>query len=262
MAILSRLLAVAAAGIVLSGCKMTLTNRVDVQGDGGAVVHVVATVDDQLYGLAQSQGGGADNPFLGSTSTTNEGWTVTRSVTGTGDHAIDVSKHVASVEDVAAAFSSVYDTASKTSSRGGMPNLSPTRWNFTIHRNPGLFTDTIVVHADVPSLIPPTAPSSSDPWGSAGESFGRAMLLSMLTVNTELKLPGTIKSTNGEQTPDGYIRFTHPLMQPSSIDIVDEVPDVPHIAFAILLAIAGAITAVILLVRGRSARAAPPLAAG
>jgi hypothetical protein len=248
-----------AVAVTLSGCRMSLTNRVDVRSDGGAVVHVIAAVDDQLYSLAQSQGGA--NSLFSESGTTESGWTVTRTLLANGDHAIDMSKAVSSVEDVPAAFDSMYKTAASSSSQANMPSISPESWNFTVDRSLGLFTDTIHIHADVPKIIGDSTSSTSDnPWAAAGENLGRAMLVSMLTVNTEVKLPGTVTSTNGERMPDGTIRFTHPLMGTSTIDIVDEVPDTGHIGFAIVLVIVGAGAGGVALVR-RSAAARRPIAA-
>ena len=113
-----------AAAATLSGCRMSLTNRVDVASDGSAVVHVIAAVDDQLYSLAQSQG----NSLFSESGTTQSGWTVTRTLLANGDHAIDMSKAVASVEDVPAAFDSMYKTAASSSSQANMPSMSPAAW--------------------------------------------------------------------------------------------------------------------------------------
>jgi hypothetical protein len=71
---------------------MTLTNRVDVQGDGRAIVHVTMAADDQLYSLAQAQGG--DNGLLSGESGTKDGWTFARSVTAAGDHVVEASTRI------------------------------------------------------------------------------------------------------------------------------------------------------------------------
>ncbi|HTJ28536.1 MAG TPA: hypothetical protein VMA36_20430 [Candidatus Limnocylindria bacterium] len=230
--------ALAAAVLVLAGCKATLTNRVEAQSDGSATVHVIMTADDQLYSLAQSQGG--SDLFSGKDSQTAGGWTVQRKVNANGDHVVDASTHVSTLQDVPKAFEEYYSQAasSASSQANTLSGISPKQWHFKVDRTAGLFTDTIHVHADVPKLMSDQPQSnSSDPWAAAGASMGREMLTSMLTVNTEIKLPGSIKSTNGEQMSDGALQFNHPLTSTSSIDIVDEVPDVPHIILTVVLGI-------------------------
>jgi hypothetical protein len=226
--------AFASAALVLAGCKITFTHRIDVQPDESANIHVIVTMDDQFYQLSQAQTG-KDAVFLGGIEGA-KGWTVRRTVTNAGDHVADASTHVATVADIASAFSTYYASAAPSGSSPSsihVTGFSPSTWNFHVDRTQGIFTDTIHVHADAPALIPDTPGDSANP----AASLGASVISSMVTVNTEIKLPGSIKTTNGEKMQDGSIRFQHSLSSPTTIDVVGEVPDYTHIVISALLAV-------------------------
>ena len=246
----SRVLSVvafASAALVLAGCKITFTHRIDVQPDDSANIHVIVTMDDQFYQLSQAQTG-KDAVFLGGIEAA-KGWTVKRTVTNAGDHVADASTHVATVADIASAFSTYYASAapSGSSSSGIHVNVfSPSTWNLHVDKTHGIFTDTIHVHADAPALVPNTPGDRTNP--AAG--LGASVISSMVTENTEIKLPGSIKATNGEEMQDGTIRFQHSLSSPTTIDVVGEVPDYAHIVLSALLAV----VLLVILVTQRRAR--------
>lgn len=243
----------------LSGCKMTLTNRIDVNGDGSAVVHVTTAVDDQLYALAKSQQNGAD-PFAKAVS--RPGWETSRRIAENGDHIIEATKRVGSLSDIQPALASFYSGAPTSSAPSkSVPGISPSSWKFRIDEKPGLFRRIVHVHVDVPKLLPDTKPARNDSSQQLGEAMARSMIGSFLTVNTELKLPGKILSSNGEQFADGRIRFTHSLTAPSSIDVIAELTDYGHIALAAI----GALILVLLLgvvaIRRRTSRSSGTITA-
>ena len=218
---------------VLSGCRMTLTNEIDVNADGSAVLHVITTADDQLYSLAKSQANGAD-PFA-KPPTSTPGWETTRRVMENGDHVVDATRRVGSISEIGPALAAFYAGASTSSgSAKSVPGISPESWKFTVEQRPGLFTRTVHFHVDVPKLLPSTKPSGSDSSAQLGEAMARSMLGTILAVHTELRLPGKIISNNGEQLADGRIRFTHSFDSPSSIDVVAEITDYGQITTTVV----------------------------
>lgn len=69
----------------------------------------------------------------------------------------------------------------------------------------------------------------------------------------ELKLPGKIVSSNGEELADGRVRFTHALDAPTKIDVVAEVTDYGHIVLTVVPVLGVSVLA------GMSRYAAAPL---
>jgi hypothetical protein len=256
MAAIARSAALIAMLFVLAACKMTLTNRIDVNGDGSALVHVVTTVDDQMYTLAQSQSKGTD-PFAQTAPT--PGWQTTRRVLDNGDHVIEWTKRASSLSDVEPVLASFYADATRSSGPAkSVPGMSPASWKFETDQKPGLFTRTVHIHASVPKLLPDTKPSRhGDSSQQFGEELARSMMASILTVNTEIELPGKITSSNGEQLADGRVRFTHSLTAPSSIDLTAEVTDSAHVVMAIVAVVLVLAVAGVLIVRRRGGPAVP-----
>lgn len=237
--------------MALAGCKMTLTNRVDVNGDGSALVHVISTVDDQMYNLAKSQSKGAD-PFARAASPA--GWETTRRVADNGDHMIEWTKRAGSLAEIQPVLESFYaDSKMPAAQTKSVPGMSPTSWTFKVDQQPGLFTRTIHFRVDVPRLLPASKPSSGASSQQLGDEMARTMMATVLTVNTELKLPGKIVSSNGEQLADGRIRFTHAIDAPSKIDVVAEVSDYGHIAFAVVVVLGIVVLVAVVALRRRGA---------
>jgi hypothetical protein len=190
--------ALIALALALCGCKMTLTNRIDVNGDGSAVVHVIMAADDQLYSLAQSQGNGTD-PFAKPASA--PGWETSRRIGDNGDHVIEATKRAGSLSEIGPTLASFYAGASTSSSSAkSVPGISPASWKFKIDEKPGWSTRLIHVHVDVPKLLPDAKPTGSDSSAQLGESMARTMLATVLTVNTELKLPGRFSPTTASSS--------------------------------------------------------------
>lgn len=218
--------------IIISGCKVALINRFELQNDGSVVVHAIERIDDQMYAMGSSQG----YPDWGKPV---DGWDIKKYVAEDGDHVIDASQHVHSVQDASAAIAGYYknETSSTSSSASTAVSSLESGWHFDFQEHGGLFTKTYHVHADIPRLIPEntTSSASSDTPEKLGEQMAAGMLASIMTLSTEIKVPGKILSTNGEYLPDGSIRFTHPLTASSQIDLLDETPDSMHIGIAILL---------------------------
>jgi|GEM_PF-6399249 len=232
-----RFAGVVALSALLAGCRMTLTNRVDVNDDGSALVHVVVALDDQLYILSQAQGNGKD-PLAQTAST--PGWEMTRRIAANGDHVIEWTKRANTLDDVKPVLASFYSAVKKSSAQTkAAAGVSPASWRFRADQSPGLFTRTIHLQIDVPSLVPTKNPTPA-----------AVMMGSFIALNTEVKLPGKIVSSNGEQLADGTIRFTQSLTSPSKIDVVAEVTDYGHIVLAIVAAL-GIIVIVVIGVRRR-----------
>lgn len=224
---------------ILSGCKAVLTNRIEVQNDASVIMHVMTRVDDQMYSFGTSQA----SVDWGKAEDSADGWSIKRYVTADGDHVIDASKHVASIQDAGAAIAEYYQndlsnllpsTPSTTLMR------DPSDWHFAVEERRGFFTKIYHVQADIPRLMPANIGSPSFPGmpygapGMFGDQMAARMFTSVVRLSTEIKVPGKILSTNGEWLSDGSIRFMHPLTANSHIDLVNEVPDVMLIAIAAL----------------------------
>ena len=216
----ARLATLAALAVLLAGCRMTLTNRIDVNDDGSALVHVVIALDDQLYAYSLTSNG--KEPLAQAAST--PGWAMTRRIAPNGDHVIEWTKRAGTLDDIKPVLTSFYDAAKKSSAAKTPSGIVPASWTIRADQRPGLFTKTVHLQIGVPSMLPAknTTPAA-------------ALMASMFIFNTELKLPGKIVSTNGEQLADGTIRFTQSLAAPSKIDVVAEVTDYGHIVLAVVI---------------------------
>lgn len=236
--VFTRIVGLAALVLLLAGCRMTLTNRIDVNADGSALVHVVVALDDQLYGLMLTQANGKD-PFTQPSST--PGWTVARRIAANGDHVIEWTKRANTLDDIKPVLASFYDAAKKSSATKAPSGFVPASWTIRAGQRPGLFTRTFHLQIDVPSMMP-----------AKNQTPAAALMASMFVFNTELKLPGKIVSTNGEQLADGTVRFTQSLVAPSKIDVVAEVTDYGHIVVAVVIACALAVLVAVVVRRGRT----------
>jgi hypothetical protein len=236
--------------VLLAGCRMALTNRIDVNDDGSALVHVVVALDDQLYALANANG---KDPLAQTAST--PGWETTRRIAANGDHVIEWTKRASTLDDVKPVLESFYAAAKKSypaakrspAQTNGVSGMSPGSWTIRADERPGLFTRRIHLQIDVPGLTPT----------SKNQALAASMMTSFLSVNTELKLPGKIVSSNGEQLADGTIRFTPSLTSPSKIDAVADVTDYGHIALAIVAAFGIIVIVALGVLRRSRVRAAP-----
>ena len=234
--------------VLLAGCRVTLTNRVDVNDDNSALVHVVVAVDDQLYALTRLQSNGKDL-FVQTAST--PGWEMTRRIAANGDHVIEWTKRANTLDDVKPVLESFYAAAKKSYAAGGkspgqakgVPSVSPGSWTLRADERPGLFTRRIHLQISVPALVP----------ASTNQAAAASMMAAFFSVNTELKLPGKIVSTNGEQLADGTIRFSPSPASPTKLDAIAEVTDYGHIVLAIVAGL-GILVIVAVGVRRRRSR--------
>jgi hypothetical protein len=243
--------------IPVSGCKVALTNRFEMRDNGSVAVHVVQRLDDQLYALGASRG-------YADWGKPKDGWAIKKYATEDGDHVVDASRQAASLDEAVKVVINYYasEAPNNASLASGLPSsFDPSRLHFDVQSRDGLFTKTYSIRADVPQLIPddkelavPGVSPLSSPFGA---QMLRSMIAGILSLHTEIKLPGTIVSTNGERLADGSIRFTHSLTSPSHIDLVDEAPDFLRIGMGIFIGLAFSALAVFRFVGRREAT--PPL---
>jgi hypothetical protein len=76
------------------------------------------------------------------------------------------------------------------------------------------------------------------------------MAASMISLHLELRTPGTVVNTNGDKTPDGFVRWNVGLTTPTPISYVVQAPNLGHILIAVLTAIILGI-GIILVIRRR-----------
>lgn len=242
------LIAVSAA--MLAGCHADVTYKFDVHSNNTVTVTAREVIDDQLYGMALSQDTSGD-PF-GANAAQKAGWTVSRTVDEDGNHVMMMTRTM-----------SLSDLAAKGTD--GMPKAAGKTLPFnpsSIVSKAGLFTDTESLNTTIPALMPkaPTSQASSDSWGSAGAAMAAAMMSSIIGLHMELRTPGKVVATNGETTPDGFVRWNINLQGPTDIQYSVQTIDGAHVAIAVAVTILLVLLVIVGVRRKRTNEAAAPIA--
>jgi hypothetical protein len=211
---------VVASGLFVTGCHADVTFRFDVRSNETALATTREIMDDQLYQLALSQNTDGD-PF-GMERLQREGWTVSRASDDNGNHIITISK-ILSRNDLE-------NVGSATALRGGSLPVS----SFELSRSPGLFVERDSLSATIPALLPFASSEISRPYAS----FASAMLGSVVALHLELRTPGKVMATNGETTPNGFVRWDLSMQSPTKVLYTVRVIHFGRILMAILIALA------------------------
>jgi hypothetical protein len=204
----------------LAACHGDVTFRFDVHGDGTALATARGIMDDQLYELALSQNANGD--LFGTERLQREGWTVSQAFDENGNHVITISK-LLSRNDL---------TISGTTSalRGASLPFS----SIELSRSPGLFVERDSLSATIPALLPWAQSALNRPYlGLAAAVFG-----STVAVHLELRTPGKVLATNGERTPNGFVRWDLGLQAPTTVLYTVRVIHFGRILAIILIALA------------------------
>ena len=179
----------------VAACHADLTERVTINGDGSAVVTFREALDDELYRFSRETVTGMD-PF-GIALLTSQGWTTSREIEGVNSHVLIASRTCAR-RDITVCLQR-------------LPFVGRARWaeplatTSSVRRlDGGLLNNRVVVDL---TLGPYGIPSSSGDGFDLLRKALSAAAPSVLEIHFELALPGTVLTTNGEQTADGAIRW-------------------------------------------------------
>lgn len=185
---------------LLSGCHADVTFAFDVRGNGSAVASTREVMDDQLYQLALSQNTDGD-PF-GIERMQRDGWSVARTSDTNGNHIILISKFL-----TRSAFQG--SAGSTTGLHGAFLPFS----SLVITRRPGLFVERDSLSATIPALLPWAQYVLNKPYAS----LASAMISSVVSLHLELRTPGKVLATNGEVTPNHFVRWDLALQAPTTV---------------------------------------------
>lgn len=204
----------------LTACHADVTFSFDVHGNGSALATTREVIDDQLYELASSQNTDGD-PF-GTERLQRQGWTVSRSSDDNGNHIITISKPLSRSE-----FKYAND---------GMPALRGASLPFNsleLSRSPGLFVERDSLSATIPALLPWAQYVMNRPYAG----LASAIASSFVALHLELRTPGKVLATNGETTPDGFVRWDLNLQAPTTIQYSVQRVDSGRIIAAVIIAL-------------------------
>jgi hypothetical protein len=230
--ILLCLLAIAPV-FLFTGCHADVTTRVEVRGDGTALVTTKEIIDDQLYKLALSQNTNGD-PF-GAEQMQRKGWTVSSASGNDGNHTITISRLFGG--------SDLKGFSSDTPVLAG--RVLPLGQVHFSRSSSGLFFERDSVSATIPALLPLASSTISRFY--AGVAL--ALVAPVVTVYLEVKTPGTISATNGEIMPDGFVRWNLSLQEPTTIQYSARMINFWHVAVGIFIALAVLVTITVLRTR-------------
>jgi hypothetical protein len=226
-------LLVIAPVFLLTGCHADVTTRVEVRGDGTALVTTKEIIDDQLYKLALSQNTNGD-PF-GAEQMQRKGWTVSSASGNDGNHVITISRLFGG--------SDLKDFSSATPVlTGGVLPLGQVHFS---RSSSGLFSERDSLSATIPALLPLASSTISRFY--AGVAL--ALVAPVVTAYLEVKTPGTISATNGEIMPDGFVRWNLNLQEPTTIQYSATMINFWHVAVGIFIALVVLVTITILRTR-------------
>ena len=175
-------------------------------------------MDDELYRLASSQDTSGD-PF-GLARLERAGWTVSRAYEENTDHIITISKLLRPRD---------LSVRGGTAPRGVALPLSSIR----VSRTGGFFAERDSLTATIAPLLPWAETMLKRPYASVAW----AVIGSAVALHLELRTPGKVLATNGETTPNHFVRWDLSLRAPTTITYSVRVLRVDRIA-AILIALA------------------------
>jgi hypothetical protein len=228
--------AAALSAAALSGCHADLTYRFDFHPDQTVTVTVREVLDSQLYGLASSQDKTGD-PF-GVKAAEANGFSAQQTVDDNENHVIVETKTV---------------PLGEASDLPGASGKSLTFDASSFQKTTGIFNDTYTLRYTVPAPFPPPTTDSNGSAQNTGAEMGRAMVMSILNLHLQVRAPGTVTSTNGESTADGFTQWDVNLENPTELQYVVRTPDYVHIAIAITVALIAFAGVVVLFMRRQSA---------
>ncbi len=175
-------------------------------------------MDDDLYRLALSQNANGD-PF-GLAQLQREGWNVSRVYEANADHIVTISK-LLSPRDLS--------VRGGTAPRGVALPVS----SISLSRSGTFFVERDSVTATIAPLLPWAEVTLKRPYASVAW----AVIASAVALHLELRTPGRVLTTNGETTPDHFVRWDLSFRAPTTILYKVRVVRVDRIAM-ILIALA------------------------
>jgi hypothetical protein len=184
--------------LFLAGCRADVTVSFDVHPNGTALCTVTNVMDDELYRLALSQNTTGD-PF-GLAQLQREGWNVSRVYEENTDHIITISKLLRPRD---------LSVRGGTAPRGVALPLS----SISLSRTGGFFVERDSLAATIAPLLPWAEATLKRPYASVAW----AVISSAVALHLELRTPGKVLATNGETTPNGFVRWDLSLRGPTTI---------------------------------------------
>jgi hypothetical protein len=210
----------AASGLLLAGCHADVTFALDVYDNGTALATTREVLDDQVYRLALSQNTSGDPLDLQRLQ--RDGWTISRTYDDNGNHVLTITKLLSQRE--------LSVRGASTALRDAWLPFSAIR----LSRSPGFFTERDSLTATIPALLPWAQSALDKPYAA----FVAAMAASAVALHLELRTPGKVLATNGEQTPSGYARWDLGLQAPTTIAYSVRVVHFDRVAALILIVLA------------------------
>lgn len=204
---------VGAATLLLTACRGTITERLDVHPNGSATASVTSLMDEEFYNLANQPGRSSD--FF----KPDEGWSVVRSTDDEGNHKILATKEIPSLSH---------------GDLGALPRqLAPLAADNSLDQENAGFMTRTRMHFVVPAISYP----QSGPEDSSFGKIGEALAASLVKVRLELKVPGNVKETNGERLSDGSYRWDLSFDSPTRVDLTTETVNIVFVIGAATLAL-------------------------
>lgn len=205
---------------LLAGCHADVNVRFNLRDDGTTFVRTSEIIDDELYKLVLSEAASGD-PFY-TERMRRDGWLIVTGVDAGRNHLITMSKVI---------DRNHFNDLGRVSPivRGAAQSLGTIQFS----RAPGL----IFERDSLSATIAPLLPTLSSTYSRFFAGIASQILTAALAVHLEVKTPGKVFATNGEIMPDGAVRWTLNLEEPTTVEYSARMINLYHVGLATLIAL-------------------------